>query len=82
MNLVEELKIHSSKWIKTQGLRYKNFYWQNGYAGFSVYAPDMDIVENYIATQEEHHKKKSFKNEYRGFLKDNDIDFDEKYVWD
>ncbi|MCF8380377.1 MAG: transposase [Bacteroidales bacterium] len=82
MNLIEELKVHSSKWIKTKGIRYKNFYWQKGYAGFSVYPPEIHIVEKYIATQENHHNKKSFKEEYRGFLNDLNIDFDERYVWD
>ena len=82
MNLMEKLKAYSSKWIKTKGQQYQNFYWQNGYGGFSVHPTQTGTVRNYISTQDEHHKEKSFKDEYRTFLKENDIKFDERYVWD
>jgi REP element-mobilizing transposase RayT len=82
MKLIEEVKSHSSKWIKTKGEKYKNFYWQNGYGGFSVAPSQVDIVKDYIATQDEHHGVKSFKEEYIGLLQVNNIDYDERYVWD
>jgi putative transposase len=82
MKLLEEIKSHSSKWIKTKGITFKNFYWQNGYGGFSVNPWDIDVVKRYISTQEEHHKKKTFQDEYRAFLKEYDIEYDEQYVWD
>lgn len=82
MKLMEELKSHSSKWIKTKGKGYENFYWQDGYGAFSVNPSQVDRVINYIANQHEHHSKKTFKNEYRLYLKQNNVDFDEKYVWD
>lgn len=82
MKLMEELKSHSSKWIKTKGKDYQNFYWQNGYGAFSVRASGVDTVINYIANQKEHHSKKEFKNEYRAFLKKHDVEYDERYVWD
>ncbi len=82
MKLIEELKTHSSKWIKTKGTQYKKFYWQNGYGAFSVNPLKTDIVKNYISTQEEHHKKKTFKDEYLAFLKEYDVVYDERYVWD
>lgn len=82
MKLVEEIKTSSSKWMKTKGRQYENFYWQNGYGGFSVNPKKTDVVKNYILNQEEHHKKKSFKDEYRGFLKKYEIEYDERYVWD
>ncbi|MEO8413030.1 MAG: IS200/IS605 family transposase [Ginsengibacter sp.] len=82
MKLVEEVKSHSSKWMKTKGDDLKNFYWQDGYGGFSVNPSQVDIVINYIANQREHHLKKDFKNEYRGFLKKYKVDYDERYVWD
>lgn len=82
MKLVEKLKAYSSKWIKTKGQQYKNFYWQNGYGGFSVNPLEVDIVKNYILNQYEHHKKLSFKDEYVAFLKKYDIKYDEKYLWD
>lgn len=82
MKLMEELKSHSSKWIKSKGLGYENFYWQDGYGAFSVRPSDVDIVISYIANQQEHHRKKSFQDEYRGFLQKYQIKYDERYVWD
>ena len=82
MKLVEELKSHSSKWIKTKGDLYQNFYWQNGYGGFSINPNEAELVINYIKNQEEHHKKKTFQEEYRAFLKRYNVEYDEKYVWD
>ncbi len=80
--LVEELKTHSSKWIKTKEDTYKNFYWQNGYGAFSINPTEVDVVVNYISNQKEHHLKKTFQDEYRSFLKKYNIEFDEQYVWD
>ena len=82
MKLLEELKSHSSKWIKTKGEAYSNFYWQDGYGAFSVNPSDVEIVINYIANQKEHHSKKTFQNEYKAFLKKHEIEYDERYVWD
>ncbi len=82
MKLIEELKTHSSKWIKTKGRQYQKFYWQNGYGGFSIHQGQVDVVKDYISTQDEHHKNISFKDEYRAFLKEYGISFDERYVWD
>jgi REP-associated tyrosine transposase len=82
MKLIEEVKSHSSKWIKTKGLQYKHFYWQNGYGAFSIHQSQIDIVKEYILNQKEHHKKLSFKDEYRSFLKEYNIEYDERYVWD
>lgn len=82
MKLVEELKSHSSLWIKTKGDRYKNFYWQNGYGAFSISPSHIEMVKEYIEKQHEHHKKETFQEEYRRILIENKIDFDERYVWD
>ena len=82
MKLIEELKSHSSKWIKTKGSQYKKFYWQNGYGGFSVNPQQVDVVKNYILNQEEHHKNKTFKEEYLELLIENKIEYDERYIWD
>lgn len=79
--LVEELKRHSSRWIKTQEEYYQRFAWQGGYAGFSVSPSLHDKTVNYICKQREHHKKMSFQDEYRFFLKEYGIDYDEEYVW-
>ena len=82
MKLLEEIKSHSSKWMKTKGKQYQKFYWQNGYGGFSIHESQIDKIKKYIQNQEEHHKDVSFKEEYRALLKEFDIDYDERYVWD
>jgi REP element-mobilizing transposase RayT len=82
MKLMEELKSHSSKWIKTKGDGYENFYWQDGYGAFSVRPSEVDRVIKYIANQHEHHHKKNFQDEYRGILKKYKVEYDERYVWD
>ena len=82
MTLLEELKKQSSKWIKTKGQPYSDFYWQSGCGIFSVNPTETDIVVNYIINQEEHHKKVTFQDEYRAFLKKYNVEYDERYVWD
>lgn len=82
MKLLEEVKAHSSKWIKTKGIEFANFYWQNGYGAFSVTPSDMDRLINYIKNQKQHHSKSTFQNEYRLILKKYDMPYDERYVWD
>ncbi len=82
MKLVEKVKTGSSKWMKTKGMKYQKFYWQNGYGAFSVHESQIDVIKKYIENQADHHRKKSFKEEYREFLKEYNIEFDEKYVWD
>lgn len=82
MKLMEEIKSYSSKWIKTKGVGYESFYWQDGYGAFSVNPSEVDRVIDYIANQHEHHSKKTFQDEYRAFLKKYNVEYDEKYVWD
>lgn len=79
--LVEEIKRHSSRWIKTKNRNYANFAWQGGYAGFSVSQSLHDRTKNYILNQEEHHRKLTFKEEYILFLKQYGIDYDENFLW-
>jgi putative transposase len=82
VKLVEELKSHSSKWIKTQEAGLKNFYWQNGYGAFSVNPAEIGRAQQYIENQQERHKTTSFQEEYRAFLNKYKVTFDERYVWD
>ncbi len=79
--LAEEVKRHSSRWIKTKGDYYKNFAWQGGYGGFSVSPSLHDKTKKYIENQEEHHKKMSFQEEYLLFLKEYGIEYNETYLW-
>jgi putative transposase len=80
--VVEEVKKSSSKWIKTQGDPFAGFAWQSGYGAFAVSESNVPIVRDYIATQAEHHRRKSFQEEYRAFLEKHRVSFDERYVWD
>ena len=82
IKLLEELKSSSSKWIKSKDEKLKSFYWQNGYGAFSVNPSEIDVVNHYIGNQHEHHRKKTFQDEYRAFLKKYKVVYDEKYVWD
>ncbi len=82
VNLIAKMKQESSKFIKTAGAQYGKFYWQNGYGAFSVSAKDRQAVISYIDNQMEHHKKQSFQDELRGFLKQYGIQYDERYMWD
>ena len=82
MKLIEEVKSHSSKWVKTKSDEFKGFYWQNGYGAFSVNPTEVGLVEKYILNQHEHHKKMTFQDEYRKFLKKYNVEYDERYVWD
>ena len=78
----EDVKKASSKWIKTQGPEFAAFAWQSGYGAFAVSESNVEAVREYIANQREHHRKKSFQEEYRQFLERHRIAFDERYVWD
>jgi REP element-mobilizing transposase RayT len=80
--LIEELKTSSSKWLKTQSPALAAFAWQRGYGAFSVGPSDLNALLHYIDNQEEHHKTRSFQDEYRAFLMKYGIEYDERYVWD
>jgi REP element-mobilizing transposase RayT len=80
--LVEEIKTSSSRWIKTRDSNLANFSWQRGYGIFSVGPTDLELLCQYIDTQETHHQKKTFQEEYVMFLKKYGIEYDERYVWD
>ncbi len=80
--LTEEIKRHSSRWIKTRGNIYKEFAWQGGYAAFSVSPSLHDKTRHYIMNQEKHHKKMTFKEELVLFLKEYGVDYNVKYLWD
>jgi REP element-mobilizing transposase RayT len=82
MKVVEEVKRGSSKWMKAEGPRHAGFFWQTGYAAFSVSQSNVEDVKRYIANQEEHHRRTSFQDELRAFFRRHEIVFDERYVWD
>ena len=82
IQIVENAKTESSKWIKTQDPRLAKFYWQAGYGMFSVSESHVDSVKNYIEQQDEHHRTITFQEEYIKFLKHYRVPYDERYVWD
>jgi len=79
---IKELKRVSSMWIKQRDRRLSEFAWQGGYGAFSVDRTSIDRVRHYVATQEEHHKKVSFQDEFRAILKEYGLECDEKYLWE
>jgi putative transposase len=80
--LIEQIKKISSKWIKTIDTRYRGFLWQRGYAAFSVSPRQLDTVLQYVETQQEHHRTRTFQEEFRDLLRRHGVNFDERYVWD
>jgi len=79
---IEHIKKTSSKWIKALDVRYRGFFWQRGYGAFSVSPSQLDSVLDYINDQQEHHRTRSFQEEYRELLRKLGVDFDDRYVWD
>jgi REP element-mobilizing transposase RayT len=80
--LISELKTTSSRWLKDQSPALAAFAWQRGYGAFSVGPSDLPSLLHYIDTQEEHHRTRSFEEEYRAFLTKYGIAYDERHVWD
>jgi REP element-mobilizing transposase RayT len=81
-DLVEEVKTESSKWIKTKGSNFRDFHWQSGYGAFSISQSHVANVKCYIQSQKQHHRRITFQDEFRTFLKRYQIEYDERYVWD
>ncbi len=80
-DLVKDIKVSTSIWIKEAGVfpRFKG--WMEGYGAFTYSIRDKDRVVHYIENQEKHHQKKKYSDEYRKMLKDNKIKFEEKYLF-
>ena len=80
-DLMKYVKQDSSKWINTNNYVNGKFSWQEGFGAFSYSKSQVPNVINYIKNQEEHHKKKTFMEEYKKFLEEFEIDYDERYVF-
>ena len=80
-NVIENVKKCSSKWIKTKGPEYRNFYWQSGSGVFSVGSSNLRVIKKYIKNQKEHHQQKTFRNEYIQLLTNYNMAYDKRYVW-
>lgn len=81
-DFMSAVKANSSKWINEQQFVKGKFQWQSGYAAFSYAKSQRDIVIKYIMNQEEHHRTKSFKEEYLKMLTDFDVAYDDKYLFE
>jgi REP element-mobilizing transposase RayT len=79
-DLVRDVKANSSKWINQNNFVKGKFEWQSGYAAFSIGESQLSKTYNYIENQKNHHKSKSFNEEYISFLKAYKIEYDEKYI--
>jgi putative transposase len=80
-DLMQDIKGSSSKWINDKGFCKHKFSWQSGYGAFSYGQSQLDTIIDYIARQEEHHKKRTFLEEYKRFLDLFEIEYDEKYLF-
>ena len=80
--LVRELKRESSKAMKEKSPELRAFYWQAGYGAFSVSPSHVPALKEYIANQEERHRKETFQDEFRRLLAKYGVQYDERYVWD
>jgi len=80
-DLMQDIKGSSSKWINEKRFIKGKFSWQEGYGAFSYSKSDLPNVIQYIKNQEEHHKKRSFIEEYEDLLKEFEIDYDERFVF-
>ena len=81
-DLVREIKTSTTKWIRAADPNSRQFCWQAGYGAFSVSPGHKAAVTHYIASQQEHHRKVTFQDEYRRLLEKYSIPYDERYVWD
>ncbi|MEI6899230.1 MAG: IS200/IS605 family transposase [Bacteroidota bacterium] len=83
-DLVREIKKSTNAFINENKLAPTKFSWQEGFGAFSCGYSQMDMVIKYIMNQKEHHKKRTFRNEYLSFLKRSEVEFDERFLfqWD
>ena len=80
--MMGKLKANSSGWVHREFPAKRAFAWQTGFAAFSVSVSQKLAVLNYIAGQEEHHRKLSFKEEFIAFLQKHEVEYDEGYIWE
>jgi putative transposase len=79
--LMKTVKAKSSKYINDHSLTPRKFEWQEGYGVFSYRQSDLDIIFKYVQNQEEHHKTRSFRDEYLELLKEFKVTYDEQYIF-
>lgn len=80
-SLIGKVKGESTEWINEEKLTRGHFRWQEGYGAFSYAKSQVPTVIKYILNQEEHHRKKTFEEEYTKLLKESEVDFDSRYIF-
>lgn len=81
-DLVRDIKNNTSNFVNEHKFIHGKFAWQEGYGAFSYSQSHIEKVYEYILNQEKHHQKKTFKQEYLGFLKKFEVEYDEKYLFE
>ncbi|MBW7887900.1 MAG: IS200/IS605 family transposase [Bacteroidetes bacterium] len=81
-DLVREIKKSSNEFINEKKFSNYKFSWQEGYGAFSYSRSALDDVIKYVANQKEHHRKKTFREEYLGFLKKFEVEFKDEYLFE
>jgi REP element-mobilizing transposase RayT len=79
---VRTVKTNSSKWIHETFPSMGRFAWQTGYGAFAVSYSNVGQVKRYIDNQQEHHRARTFQEEFRALLEKHNIQYDERYIWD
>jgi REP element-mobilizing transposase RayT len=79
---LRDIKANSSRWVHEEFPNHGGFAWQAGYGAFTVSYSALDSVRRYLASQKEHHRVRTFQEEFRALLARHEIEFDERYVWD
>lgn len=79
---IQLLKGNSSKWLHEEFSELRSFSWQEGYGAFTIGMSGVSETKNYIASQAEHHRKKTFQEEFRSFLDKHGLAYDETILWD
>ncbi len=80
--MLRHIKAGSSKWLNERNDLTERFKWQTGYGAFTVSQSQVPVVRRYIQGQEEHHRVRSFEDEYRELLERHGIEFEERYLFD
>ena len=81
-DMMRVIKANSSKWVNERASRAVDFAWQTGYGAFTVSGSQLPVVRRYVQRQEEHHRKRTFQEEFVAFLKKHGIEYDQRYLWD
>lgn len=79
---IQLIKGGSSKWVHDACPEHRTFVWQEGYGAFSIGTSQVDPTKQYIKSQPEHHRRRTFQEEFSAFLKKHRIEYDPRYIWD